>query len=120
MRDGVRFRGDVFEIAARVIAKLGIGKYSSMHVRRNELQYHEVKIPAAQMIKNIGHMFNEKEPLYIATDELKGDFFDAMRNAGHKVYHWADFGMDKLPRRTVGLVEQVRLICEQTLPSRDV
>jgi hypothetical protein len=61
MRDGVRFREEIFEIAARAITKMGVGKYSSMHVRRNELQYHEVKIPAAQMIENIGHMFNKDE-----------------------------------------------------------
>jgi hypothetical protein len=88
-----------------------------MHVRRNELQYSDVKIGAEEMMKKSGALFKSKEPLYIATDELHREFF-ATIEAKHKVYQWKDFQPElekelnqKIDHRIVGLVEQVICAC---------
>eukprot|EP00494_Astrolonche_serrata_P034102 UN34371 len=41
LRDNVHFRPLVFEIASKIIARMGMFAYSSFHIRRNELQYKE-------------------------------------------------------------------------------
>ena len=76
IRSGVRYKEEIFSIAAAIVAKLGgFGFYTALHVRRNELQvigdarltivalfqscsqsnhqYKEVFISAAQMLSNI-------------------------------------------------------------------
>jgi hypothetical protein len=54
----------------------GAGGYSSMHVRRGELQYQKVKIPAEEWYSNTKEIWKPKEILYIATDERNKTFFD--------------------------------------------
>ena len=80
LKRGVHYQDRVWEIAAKVIAQLGgLFAYSSMHVRRNDLQYKEVFIPAKKMMRNVGELFHKKEPLYIATDEMDPKFFAAVQ-----------------------------------------
>ena len=38
LRNHVRYPDIVFEVAARVVSRLGMFSYSSMHIRRNDLQ----------------------------------------------------------------------------------
>ena len=125
LKRGVRYGDLVWRVAAAVIAQLGgLFAYSSMHVRRNDLQYKEVFISANVMMRNVGALFRPNEPLYVATDEGDAAFFDAVRK-GHTVYRWHDFLSDRggravqraaaalglaggaVPDKVVGLVEQV-------------
>jgi len=117
MRDGLHFVPVVFEIASKVISRLGLFRYSSLHIRRNDLQYHDKKINASNTMNNIGTMLLTGEPLYLATDELDEGFFDAIRQK-HPVYKWADFFAERggqvlkdlhVPRKLIGMIEQ--LIC---------
>ena len=39
LRDGVHYNKHVYEVAGKVVAQLGMFGYSSLHIRRNELQY---------------------------------------------------------------------------------
>eukprot|EP00510_Aplanochytrium_minuta_P003748 CAMPEP_0184007012 /NCGR_PEP_ID=MMETSP0954-20121128/1063_1 /TAXON_ID=627963 /ORGANISM="Aplanochytrium sp, Strain PBS07" /LENGTH=500 /DNA_ID=CAMNT_0026285727 /DNA_START=168 /DNA_END=1670 /DNA_ORIENTATION=- len=115
LRDHVHYVKAVFDIAARVIKVLGPWKYSSLHVRRNDLQYKEVFMGAEETLKHIQPLLNENEVLYIATDE-KGDEFFAPIAKEHEIYRWADFFKErgqnaltgvKIPRKLEGCIEQV-------------
>ena len=115
LRDHVRFPDIVWEVAARVISVLGPFGYSSLHIRRNDLQYKQVFVAAKATLDNTAPLFNEGEPLYISTDETSATFFDAMR-AHHPVYQWADFFKEHgkfalrgvhIPRKLIGCIEQV-------------
>ena len=129
MREGVRFVDLAFEIAARAVAPLGLFKFSSLHVRRNELQYHEVKIPAAQIMKNAGKLFTPGEVLYISTDELRESEFEPFKKTGHKVILWKDLFTRKgggglrglvIPRKIIGLVEQIICACGRAFVGTDL
>lgn len=47
----------------------GAGGYSALHVRRGDLQYKKVKIPAQEWYDNTKHVWLKNELLYVATDE---------------------------------------------------
>eukprot|EP01041_Mallomonas_annulata_P002519 gene2519-4898_t len=69
---------DIFCAAALIVKSLlreGNGSFSSFHIRRGEFQYKEVKIPATEMMKNVGHFIPKGQLLYIATDEKNKTFF---------------------------------------------
>jgi len=115
-RDGVHYRPELFKIAAKVVTRLNRFSYGAMHIRRNELQYHNVKIGAAKIMKNTEALFQDREPLYIASDEVHPEFFDAIRSK-HFVYQWKDFygptakfhdleGLD-IPQKYWGMIEQI-------------
>ena len=116
LRDGAHYAPEVWAVAARVVARLGgLFAFSSMHVRRNDLQYKEVFIKAEAMMDNVGALFRPKEVLYLATDENDAQFFAAMAKT-HEVFRWHDFfgarggavleGVKVTPK-LIGLVEQV-------------
>lgn len=113
LRNHVHLLPVVFEIAAKVVADLGAFKYVALHVRRNELQYKNVFKRASQSLANVKAKLHPGETLYIATDETKGDFFDAFRK-DYTVVQWNDyFGKDgklahlrgKIDRKHEGLIE---------------
>lgn len=117
LRDHVHFPPIVFEVAARVVKFLGLFEYSSMHVRRNELQYKEVFMSAERLHENIAPLLKPRETLYIATDETDPAFFSSLTSEhGHEVYKWDDFFTErggnvltgvKIPRKLIGCIEQV-------------
>jgi len=115
VRDSMHYVERVFEIAAKVIAFLGLFEYSSFHIRRNELQYKENFIPAAKSFENTNVLLNDNEKLYIATDETSPTFFDFIEKK-HPVYRWQDFFEERggyvlkdvdIPRKLIGCIEQV-------------
>lgn len=53
----------------------GAGGYSSLHIRRGDLQFKEVKIPASEWYNNTKELYRENEILYVATDERNKTFF---------------------------------------------
>ena len=118
LRDHVHLKGDIMEYAAMVVSILGAFQYSSLHIRRNELQYKYVWCSGADSYENIRPLIDDKEPLYIATDETKAGFFRSFEDRGQRqVYQWHDFfGPDALfeetadvrvPAKLVGEVEMV-------------
>mmetsp|Transcript_4693 Transcript_4693/g.8826 ORF Transcript_4693/g.8826 Transcript_4693/m.8826 type:complete len:544 (+) Transcript_4693:89-1720(+) len=117
LRDNVHYQRIVFDIAARVIQKLGPFKYSALHVRRNDLQYKEVFIDASESLANIEALLHKGEPIYIATDEKRFDeFFRPFVEKGYPIFQWKDFFTERggnvlsgveIPRKLEGCIEQV-------------
>jgi len=56
-----------------------VGGYSSMHIRRGDLQFKEVKFDSAQWYANTKEIWKPDEILYIATDETNSSWFDDFR-----------------------------------------
>lgn len=115
LRDHVHFPSVVFEVASYVVHQLGLFQFTSLHVRRNELQYKEVFMDASHTYENIKPLLKPGEPIYIATDETDPHFFDAIAK-DHPIYKWDDFFTSKgnyalqnvnIPRKLIGCIEQV-------------
>ncbi|KAK3244254.1 hypothetical protein CYMTET_46126, partial [Cymbomonas tetramitiformis] len=115
LRDAVHFKLQVLEVAAKVISRLGMFQYVAMHVRRNELQYKNVWVPANTTMVNTRALTKQGEALYIATDETNSEFFSSLRDR-HEVYQFGDFTTSRgghalsgveIPQHLLGPVEQV-------------
>eukprot|EP00605_Chrysophyceae_sp_TOSAG23-4_P002496 GSChrysophyteH1.ASY1.ANO1.2759.1 assembled CDS len=94
VRDYVHYVDLIFCKAAMIIQALkkeGDGKFSSFHVRRGEFQYKAVKIPAADIVTNVGHHIPENRLIYVATDEKKKGFFDAFKKRWSNVRYLDDY-----------------------------
>jgi hypothetical protein len=90
VRDFMRYNDKIYCAAGKVVRSLqqegmamgfkndeeGVGSYSSLHVRRGELQFKEVKIPAEEWMTNTKELWRTNELLFIATDEKNKTFFD--------------------------------------------
>jgi len=93
VRDFLHYRDPIFCAAAKIIqaiqkeaAELGFhpdedggGGYSALHVRRGDLQYKRVKIPAEEWRENTKDIWLDNEILYVATDERDKSFFDPLK-----------------------------------------
>jgi hypothetical protein len=122
LRDGVHYKEEVFDVAARVVAFLGFEGYAAMHVRRNELQYKQVFITANQSLAGAGELILPNDTIYLATDEAQPGFFSAFEERGHTVFRYQDFFGPKggyvlkyVPAahdsKIIGLIEQVICAC---------
>lgn len=90
VRDFIHYRDNIFCAAGKIVRMLqeegrrrgfkvdeeGAGGYSAMHVRRGDLQYKEVVIPAEEWYENTAQLWLPKKIIYIATDERNKTFFD--------------------------------------------
>ena len=76
---GIRYSDEIFQIAEDILKFLGGSeKYSSFHIRRNDLQYKEDFIESDKSYNNIKKILSKGENIYIATDEVKNDFFKGL------------------------------------------
>lgn len=115
LKHGVRYVPEIFEVAQKIVDALGIFQYSSLHLRRNEIQFTESRADPATTAANIGQLLKPDEPLYLATDETDETFFAGLRDQ-RPVYRFADLAAlpgisdDPLaitPHKLIGCVEQV-------------
>lgn len=114
VRDTVHYIDTIFCKAALIVNALlveGRGNYSAFHIRRGEFQYKEVKIPAEEMMANVGHLLPENELLFIATDEKNKTFFLPFRQRFPKLRFLDDY-MDLADLRHInpnflGMIDQV-------------
>jgi len=81
VRDFLHYKDSLFCAAGRIVNALNLeGKeWSTMHVRRGDLQYKEVKISAEEWYENLKEIWNEGEMIFIATDERNKTFFDPIK-----------------------------------------
>ena len=80
----------VYEIASRVVSYLGLFEYSSMHIRRGDLQYKNAFVGAEASMENTAHLLRPNETIYIASDETEQGFFQPFRHR-YCVYRFNDF-----------------------------
>jgi len=112
VRDFLHYKDNLYCAAGKIINALnGEGKeWSSLHVRRGDLQYKMVKIPAEEWYENLKEIWNEGEILYIATDERNKTFFDPLKEH-HDVRFLDDFwevgNLDELDSNFLGMVDTI-------------
>uniref|UniRef100_A0A7S2HX61 O-fucosyltransferase family protein n=1 Tax=Helicotheca tamesis TaxID=374047 RepID=A0A7S2HX61_9STRA len=86
------------------------GGYSSLHVRRGELQYKKVKISAEEWYENTKDLWEENEILFIATDERNKTFFDPIKEH-HDVRflddYWDMAGLGDLDPNFMGMIDTI-------------
>jgi hypothetical protein len=81
VRDFLHYKDILYCAAGKIVHALNAeGKeWSSMHVRRGDLQYKQVKISAEKWYENLKEVWKEGEMLFIATDEKNKTFFDPIK-----------------------------------------
>lgn len=119
VRNYIHYRDEVFCAAGRIIAAMereaGPGGYKAFHIRRGDLQYKEVKIPAEEVIENTKDIVKANETVYIATDEKDPAYLNVLRSR-FNVFFLSDFhervGLPKLNQNYMGMVEQI--VCSRS------
>jgi hypothetical protein len=90
VRDFLHYNDAIYCAAGKIVKSLqyeaklrgqevdeeGGGGYSVMHIRRGDLQYKKVKLPAKIWWNNTKELWNENEIIYIATDERNLTWFN--------------------------------------------
>ena len=90
VRDFLHYNDKIYCAAGKIVRSLQIeavergfsvddeggGGYSSLHVRRDDLQYKDAVLSDDRWWENTRDLFKENEVLYIATDERDAKFFD--------------------------------------------
>jgi hypothetical protein len=81
VRDFLHYKDSLYCAAGKIVHALNAeGKeWSTMHVRRGDLQYKEVKIDGLTWYENLKDVWHEGEILFIATDERNKTFFDPIK-----------------------------------------
>jgi hypothetical protein len=67
-----------------------LGKYNAIHIRRVG---HQARLltPGAWIVEMLNMEFSTDMPVYVATDEVHLSWFDAIKEAGFKLYFAANF-----------------------------
>lgn len=122
VRDFIHYHDHVFCAAGKIVKLLqeegmqrgfnadeeGAGGYSALHIRRGDLQYKEVIIPAEEWYENTALLWQPKEILYIATDEKNKTFFDPIAKHHDLRFlgdYWKKAGLGNLDSNLMGMVE---------------
>jgi len=114
VRDYIHYIDEIFCSASKVIEKVRSASpsssFKSYHVRRGDLQYKEVKIPADQLLENTKHLLEEGETIFIATDEKDKTFFKPFIDK-FNVKFLDDFmdccGLQELNPNFLGMVDSI-------------
>jgi hypothetical protein len=109
----------VFCAAGRIIAAMetaaGPQGFKAFHIRRGDLQFKEVKIPAEEIIANTADIVQANETIYVATDEKDEAYLGVLRKH-FNMFTLSDFhervGLPKLNQNYMGMVEQI--VCSRS------
>eukprot|EP00747_Dinoflagellata_sp_TGD_P085763 gnl/TRDRNA2_/TRDRNA2_162995_c0_seq2.p1 gnl/TRDRNA2_/TRDRNA2_162995_c0~~gnl/TRDRNA2_/TRDRNA2_162995_c0_seq2.p1 ORF type:complete len:549 (-),score=94.75 gnl/TRDRNA2_/TRDRNA2_162995_c0_seq2:72-1718(-) len=88
LRNNFVWHQEAFELAAPIIADLGLFQYNALHARYGDLQYQEVKQPAHKIVEQWyapgvnQNLMGENTTLYISSDEKADSFIEAFRKQG--------------------------------------
>ena len=124
VRDHLHYVDEIFCVASRVVAELRRlaraagardGGFSTMHVRRGEFQYKNVKVDAHKIADAVRGVFRSSEVVYVATDEKNRSFFEPLRlshaNAGYRLVFMRDVAaaarLDGVEGNWLGMVDQI-------------
>ena len=89
-----------------------VGGYSSLHVRRGDLQFKEVIFDSATWYENTKELWKPNEIIYIATDERDASFFDDFREKHSGPLHFFDdfknlAGLDSIDKTLYGMIDTI-------------
>ena len=88
----------------------GGGGYSSLHVRRDDLQFKDAVISEDRWWDNTKEIYQEKEILYIATDEKNKRFFDNFA-ASHDLRflddYWDALDLGSFEKEYLGMIDAI-------------
>ena len=114
IRDYVHYIDVIFCKAAIIVKALlseSGGEYTAFHVRRGEFQYKPVKIPAKEIIANVGPFLPSNGMVFIATDEKKKDFFREFKDKFSKIRYLDDYfelaGLKGINPNYLGMIDQI-------------
>ena len=113
----VRFKSEIFDIAWKFINYLKDKSYYSIHIRRNDFQYYDVRISCEEILNNIKNVIPIGSKLYIATDHNDHSFFQPLSD-NYELVFYNDI-VNKINLSTniksdwVSLIEQ--LICSRAI-----
>jgi hypothetical protein len=124
VRDFLHYHDSIFCAAGKVVKAVqaeglargfkpdenGAGGFSSLHVRRGDLQYKSVKISAQEWYDNTKDVWKPNELLYVATDERKKEFFNDFA-AHHDLRYLDDYwdlaGLGDLDGSYMGMIDTI-------------
>jgi len=131
-RDFFRYHDEVFCAAGKIILALQyenyvltginnpmadldqelVGGYSSLHVRRGDLQFKEVTLNSSQWYENTKELWKPDEILYVATDERNNSFFDDFRKKHSGPIRFFDdykalANLDSIDQTLYGMIDTV-------------
>lgn len=124
VRDFLHYRDEIYCAAGKIVYALqkegaqrgfnldggGGGGFSSMHVRRGDLQYKKVKISAEEWYENLKGTWLPGEIIYIATDERNKTFFDPIAKHHNVKFlddYWEYAGLGNLDGNYMGMIDTI-------------
>jgi len=124
IRDFIHYHDNLYCTAGKIIQSLqedgkkrgfqiddeGSGGYSTLHIRRGDLQFKESRISAEQWYETTRKLWQLNEILYISTDEKNKTFFEPL--AKHHDLRFLDdyteeVGLSKLDNHFMGMIETI-------------
>lgn len=109
----IHYRADIFELAWQFIRQLGDQTYYAIHIRRNDFQYTQVRIPCEDIVTHIDKRIPAGSKVYIATDHHEPDFFHPLHEK-YDVYYYRDLsGAQEVEYNLIPIIEQ--LICTRAI-----
>ncbi|KAL7460870.1 hypothetical protein ACHAXS_001306, partial [Conticribra weissflogii] len=116
VRDRVRYSDKIFCPGGKIVKALldeangSHGGYSSMHIRRGDFQWANMRITAEEWYEHVKDKLLPGELVYIATDEMNRTFFEPLKKH-YKLRFLSDYhdliGMDNLDPNYMGMIDQV-------------
>ena len=112
VRDRVRYSDPIHCAAGKVVKSIldEFGGFSSMHIRRGDFQWPEMRISATEWLENTRHILHENELVYISTDEKDLTFFEPLRSR-YRLKFLTDYkvlaGLDELDPNFIGMIDAV-------------
>lgn len=88
----------------------GAGGYTSLHVRRDDLQFKDAVISEDRWWDNTKEIYKEKEILYIATDEKDRRFFDNFAESHDLRFlddYWDVFDFGSWDKEHLGMIDAI-------------
>jgi GDP-fucose protein O-fucosyltransferase len=124
VRDALHYHDNIYCAAGKIVKAIqlegktrgmvpdanGAGGYSALHVRRGDLQYKKVKIPASEWYENTKEVWRPNEILYVATDERNKTFFDDLLQHHDLRFlddYWDLAGLSDLDPNYMGMIDTV-------------
>jgi hypothetical protein len=112
VRDFLHYKDQIYCAAGKIVHALNDESkpWSSLHVRRGDFQYKQVKLPAEELYNNTKEIWQSGEILFIATDERNKTFFDPLKQRHELRFlddYWDMAGLGDLDSTFLGMVDTI-------------